>query len=377
MSFSDSFNSLLALSSSSLADLHLNPLYVLPVTAVLILCLLVYAFGFKSTSPVPPSLNSLILKDAKKNSSKKGNRSNEKNGSRAAGKSQNGPVTVASAGAAVRAKPKAVVHPVRQEPRVKRQKELPAPAHKSVADEDEDTGDWVPVLSDKTKKKALKQKQDAGKVVPAAVETVAAEHPGGDGKNEEHEAAETVVAEPVRERLQVENWEVDDPIEEKEYKAAENRAKKKTGRRGKDPRPEFSPQTSLTAASPPDAEVAKVVKDKITSEILATYDSVPDTEKTAAAAKKKKEKRKTKAEPVSQNSLQPEKLPVAGNKATANAEDGRPNPEPGKGQSVTGPVRVAVPKPAANPASQSSEATDVTDVTDGELLILTVLRSMC
>ena len=94
------------------ADLHLNPLYALPVTAVLALCLLVYAFGFRSSCPVPPSLHSLpaAKPDASSGSRKKRSRSNDNSHKHAANRAS----AASSAAAAAKTKPKAVVHPLRQ-----------------------------------------------------------------------------------------------------------------------------------------------------------------------------------------------------------------------------------------------------------------------
>lgn len=340
-------------------------MYVLPVSAVIILCLLVYAFGFKSTSPVPPSLNSIIPKDSKKSASKKGNKSNEKNGNnRAAGKSTNGPVT----GAKVKVKSDAG----KQEQRTKKQKPLPqsVPVPETPADEDqEDAGDWVQV---QTKKKPQKQKQESVNVVTLAVEPAVPDKVVVDEVVVDKNVQDVPAVEAVQERkLEVENWEIDDPIEEKEYKASDARGKKKTSRRGKEAKElhaEVAPQPSSRVAPVENGDIGKVVKDKLTSEILATYDSVPTTDKTAAAAsKKKKEKKKAKAEsnfvggnPQQVKDIPQAVAPVVLDKSSPPAADGgHPNQEFG-GVAVVEQEVGLVAKQTAQP-SLSSEATDVTD----------------
>jgi hypothetical protein len=381
MSLPESFSTLIRLSSSSLADLHLNPLYVLPVTAVLILCLLVYAFGFKSTSPVPPSLSTIIQKDSKKSALKK----KVKNGEKSSSSSR--PAVKANGHVPAGSKSKSTTQP---ETRSKKQKtqttasKVTTVTVSEVVAEDEDGGDWVPVL---TKKKSQKQKQDAEKVtnVPIVAEEaeVAAEQIPAETKVvEKRPVPAAVVAEVPAVKLEVENWDTDEAVPEtKEYKV-----KKKNVRRGKEPRSEFVHQN--VAPIPDDAPAAgsggKVVKDKITSEILANYDSVPDTDKgNAAAAKKKKEKekRKTKTQTVS-HKVQPESVPVSVvvdvDKKAAASKDSVPvvaaKGNSVKDETVISKAVAAAPEPAVmqqQPAVQlQSHSSETTDVTDGEKSIM-------
>ena len=172
---------------------NLNLLYVLPTAAVLLLCLCVYGFaiGFRNNSPPPPVLQSLPSdgKKGRKNKSKSSPKKNNtlpvvsKPKSRAAtqansvspkSKQKHESSTVKSNAVPVadielpeslpeeKAKPRAVVKPMKRENRSKKPKDQDKKKINKLSvgkDTNEDSvGDWVPVLS--AKKKAYKRRKE-------------------------------------------------------------------------------------------------------------------------------------------------------------------------------------------------------------------------
>ena len=138
----------------------LPTLYVVPVSIVFVACLIVFALGFKSSAPLPPSFDSTITVSKKKSkqtvakvssTSSKSSQSNDKKQTNA----KQGTPKAASKSEAKSVpkekqteKPKAVVKP------------LPAELVE-VNEADVDGGDWIPVLSEKQKKKASKAVKDS------------------------------------------------------------------------------------------------------------------------------------------------------------------------------------------------------------------------
>lgn len=184
---------------------NLNLLYVVPTAAVLVLCLCVYGFaiGFRNTSPPTPVLQSLPTERKKGSKNKSKSSPKKSNTPVVAAKPKSRATTPANTASSKskqksespkiksnvapvadielpeslseeKAKPRAVVKPMKRENRSKKPKDQDKKKINKLSagkDADEDSaGDWVPVLS--AKKKAYKRKKEE-KVTSTKTETTA------------------------------------------------------------------------------------------------------------------------------------------------------------------------------------------------------------
>lgn len=146
--------------SDRLGELYLDPLYLLPIAGVLAFCFLVYAFGFKSTSSIPPTLHLLIDDDDRRPSRKEKKKQDKK------------PSKPQANGHANSAKPlpKPVVKPLQKtksvpvEPKAAdKKKDKKADVKRSAVDnevDDPNAGEWVTVhKKEKKERKPTNEKK--------------------------------------------------------------------------------------------------------------------------------------------------------------------------------------------------------------------------
>lgn len=372
----------------------MNFLYIFPVVAVIGLCLLVYAFGFKSTSNTLPASSLALLREGptktKQNKSKISATVSKT-------KSSNG---VANGSAA---KPKAVVKPLKQEVKVKSVAEVPVlvknpkKASKAVAVvtpieevDDLDGEGWITV--EKPKKDLKKKKQSEiteTEVKPVKESSKKDKKSKKEGKPEKKdEVKQTVEADPVVEPqtakvapivvplealkpVEFEDWTVEDPAEENFSKIPSKKSIKNKEKSVKNKEKLLEKQLSreeeqLRTEEPKEVQVKQ---DKITKDIITQYDAPPVVKKEVAKKDKKKPDKKaandvTKDAPKDAAKKDVAKKDVAkkdvGKKDVVKKEDSPKKDKKKKAPAaaVTLPVEVTVEAVASKPASGSSEVTD-------------------
>ena len=371
----------------------LNPLYFLPVVAVVVCCL-VYAFGFKSSSNTLPPSSLALLRDEPKNKQKiKANGVATTNKNKTHGVS-NGSVP----------KPKAVVKPVKRQ-EVKSPKAtpvIPAPV-KNLADNDEvedfNSGDWVTVVSDKAKKEMKKQQKQTDETSPAegSKKDKKDQKDKKDKKNQEKNKQEKgekkdsirtrsvakqekiELEEPAKKPIVIsleslkpsdfEDWSVEEPVEGKLQMSKKSQNKKSNKEQNKVQEKLMERQMSREEKSeskndsvvPEDVPVAK--QDKITKDILTQYD--------APVVKKETAKKKTdaKKKSVDEGNKQPPVVSETAKKTNAKKESKKEvkkdtssgdNKKEQKKKQEKPPVVQATLVPE-EPVAPKAPSTDVTD----------------
>lgn len=395
-SIAESLTSLLKEQGILLTDL--NPLYFLPAVAVIVCCL-VYAFGFKSSSNTLPPSSLALLRDEPKNKQKiKANGVTTTNKNKTHGVS-NGSV----------AKPKAVVKPVKRQ-EVKSPKAtsaIPAPV-KNLADNDEvedlNSGDWVTVVSDKAKKEKKKQQKQTEERSPSSEGTKKEKKDQKDKKDKKNQdknkqekvdkketirtrsvakQEKTEVEEPVKKPTVIsldslkpedfENWSIEEPVEgkvqvsKKSLNKNSNKEQNKVQGKLMERKMSRDEQKSKNDSVAEDLPVIK--EDKITKDILTQYD--------APVAKKEPAKKKTDAKKKSADEgnkqQQPPVVSEATKKTNAKKEPKKEvkkdtssgdNKKEQKKKQETVAQKTLVPEEPVAPKTPS------TDVTDGKNIMI-------
>lgn len=400
--------SLLKGQGAVLSDFNINPLYILPVVLVIVLCLLVYAFGFKSTSNALPASSLALLRDSPKVT--KGQK-NKPTATVPKNKTSNG----LSNGNAV--KPKAVVKPLKPEVKAKpivevpvvkpKQKKLKAEEVEPILEseiDDLEGGEWVTVVTkkDQKKKKPVEgqeteapmkespkkdskksknksaKKEEVKKAAPVKVDTVTANASPVQAEIVPVAVApitpKQIISQEPSEPVELEDWTVEDPIEEKISKIPNKKSLKNKEKSLKSKEKILEKQLSreeelreVKQSVSVSEETLVVKEDKITKDILAQYDAPAVVKK--EAPKKKKEAKKKKVESVEESHIENEpskkketSLPKETSpKEISPTKEVSPKKEKKKkipvasaAEATTLPVSVE----AVKPASGSSEVTD-------------------
>lgn len=341
--------------SQSLGELYLDPLYLLPIVGVLACCFLVYAFGFKSTSSVPPTLHLLVDESERKKKDKKKVQSkpvSQANGHATAVKASPKKADKPSPKPKETVKPKKEVEPKKQQP--KKSEPRQASAEKETADAG--SGEWVRVLSkkEKTERKLKEEKKAEGKKAASQPKKNKASKVGGDvpapaviAKEEEKENKPVTLEEalskfgqkkPVLDNEPEPEVFAEDP--EVTYEASKQPSKKalKESKILKARRISES-EKHQAPLSPVQQEVVDTppVKnaDKITAEVVSSYDAAEKAPEKSKAKKKKKPAAKTEVSEPQQVESKPEPKKVES------------KPEPKKVEPVKKPNKPSPPAPKA------------------------------
>jgi len=358
---------------SVLLDVNLNPLYILPVVAVIVSCLLVYAFGFKSSPNTLPPSSLALLRDSKP---KPKNKTTKPNGNAK--------------------KPQAVVKPLKQEVRTEVVVMDAVKKPKAVIEEevdDLDSGDWVTVVSDKTKKN-LKKEQRTEVPEPTSEPKKKAKEVQKKSqvisKNANLAILDAVPDGPPI-TIRLEDWkaqlEVEDPIvsgkESRVGKKAVTANNKNKKVQEKLMERQLSREEKALETVSDNVPVGK--QDKITKDILAQYDAPPAKKETKKEAPKKKEKKSAEPAPPAPEAAkkqEPKKPKETAKKETAKKETSVPKTDTSsspaktaakkkenKGNKPAPPAPVVEAPVVAEPPAPP-KATGSTDVTDGENMVV-------
>ncbi|KAI1288440.1 hypothetical protein HDE_09316 [Halotydeus destructor] len=354
-------------------DIVLDPLYVLPIAAVVALCLLVYTFGFKSTPSIPPTLH-LLVGDGRTKKGKKKDNPVKKVQPKA-----NGHVApVKSSQPQPKVEPKTTKVPKDKQPKKADKKVQPAKVIKKPVEEpqeDVDSGDWVTV--ERKPKKDKKKKDDP---TPAVVSPVV---PKKDKKGKATKKEAPVSSLPVAtenfdtEPIVIDNEVVPAPIEvpivasnelpaEDPEQYAENPSKQLSKkaiksaeqlkqRRISESDRQVAPIVVEQSIVPEELAVSAKPADKITAEIIASYDG--DTVQSDPKSKSKKKKKKPA--PIT------EPLPVAVEAKAA--ESSKPQTQqPAK----TSAKKEKVSESVTIPEEKSVDVSEVTDSSEGDFKVV-------
>lgn len=259
-------------------------LYAIPVVTVLAFCLLVFTFGFKTvTLPVDP----VASEETKKGKSK----SKAKQKSKQSSPSQNQVKANGSANHVNHqqkqqqnqqaAKPKAVVQPLKRDKVVEKSKKNQPEKESEVDVADLDSGEWVTVSSKKANKnqEKLQAKKKEAKVKESSVST-----------KENDKKVPPVVEDDIPQSVESAWTAVDEePIEFEDTRAL----KKKPGKKQKE-------KISSKKLPEPESimEPQRVPEDKITSTVIASYDSVAEQKPKKKSEAKKANKKSDKGSEV-------------------------------------------------------------------------------
>ena len=377
---------------------------------------MVYAFGFKNAAPVPPAhFTDVLMTTVDKRAGKKtkGPKSNVPSGEPKKLVGSNG---VAAPAPGIVASPKkakatAVVKPQKRELKVVEKLEPLKKSNKKSAKgpndaetddlDDLNSGEWVQVLSDKAKK-ALKQKEDqrmadelkraalAAAKSPVGSETPKSKKPKKKQDKKSNVVEEVVVAsgqippsppnkKPVAdmstEEIQsspIENFVVEDPEPYEEQKRVKQKTVKKV-KQFEERRRKSEAEVVVAVIESAQASEAsiKAPADKITAEVLATYDAAQNGLSLSTGNKKNKKEKVKKAV----GDIVPGNVSIS--TGTLLAKESAPKPKPDSKPAKQKKDKKAAPKKEEQ-TSPLSPAIFVPELTPVKLIddVLTVTTSV-
>ena len=332
-------------------------LYVIPVATILAFGLLIYAFGFKKVKLPEDAASADQTKKGKSKGPKAKSKSKGSSPQQSVVKS-NGSLNAQPQKQQLPAKPKAVVQPIKRDKVVEKTKKNQVKEKTDIeidSTADLDSGDWVTVTSKKAAKS--QEKQLAKKE-----------------KKEKLKEAKSVTNEST---IKVTNLMVDEEPtvatlesiwtggEEEPLEFEDTRALKKK-------QPSKKSKEKVAAKKQAEAEAVvlaepqrKTSEDKLTSTVIASYDSVPEQKSRKKSDSKKPEVAKVDSKKASKKSDVKAPVEAKSQKADPGNRPVAPkaSPAPEVAPVVPKPPSNKVERPLAAPAPAPSSSTDITDGT--------------
>lgn len=332
-------------------------LYVIPVATILAFGLLIYAFGFKKVKLPSDTLSS---PESTKKGKSKGVKSKSTTKSKASSPQQsqvkaNGSVNHQNHQQQQKqqqsVKPKAVVQPIKREKVHEKVKKTQTKEKNDIEVDtatDLDSGDWVTVTSKKTAKSVEKQLAKKEKKEKLKQSTNAST------SSSTIPVTEVIVDEPTVVTLES-VWSVgeEEPLEFEDTRALKKKQPSKKSKEKVAAKKAAEVEASVTAA----AEPQRLIEDKLTSTVIASYDSVD------VKPRKKSDSKKPEVPAKGES-----KKPAKKTEVKAAPVEGKVSKVDTSG-SKSSPPEVVTPQLPSNKVEKVSTvpvaASSSTDITDG------------